>query len=269
MTSFTERTEYICDSLITTAKSLHDIKRTLLEKHESSDLEIILERYSINDIDQEPLGIVNLIDIGDFKQAIRKIRQFYSIFNIDILVEEISRAGINPELLLENLYSYVDVLSEGSQYQNPAKVLSPVLLDLTEELVRNISNSPELLFTIQPRQFEEIIGKVFSKFNMKINLTKQTRDGGYDIIAFKDDFYTKNKYIIECKRYAKEKKVSIDVVQRLYGIKQSIGATKAFIVISSSFSKTAIDFARKHQWELDLIDFNDLTKWLAHYWKTD
>jgi HJR/Mrr/RecB family endonuclease len=130
-----------------------------------------------------------------------------------------------------------------------------------------MAKNPEIIYGIEPRLFEEVVAEVFKKFRMEIMLTKRTRDGGMDIIAFDDKQYTRNKYIIECKRYAPEKKVGLEIVQRLYGVKVSMNVTKALLVTSSYFTKDAIQFARQHFWELDLKDYNDVVGWLKTFWQ--
>src|SRR6202049_4833736 len=75
-------------------------------------------------------------------------------------------------------------------------------------------------------------------------------------------------HIIECKRYRPDRKVGLSIVQRLYGIKTSYGATKAFLVTSSSFTRDALKFAKQHLWELDLKDHSDLLNWLTLHWKS-
>jgi restriction system protein len=122
------------------------------------------------------------------------------------------------------------------------------------------------MYQIEPRLFEELIEKCMKKMGMHTELTKQTRDGGIDIIAFEDTKFTKNHYIIECKRYNPDHKVGISYVQRLYGVKQDIKATKAFLVTSSSFTSPALEFEKLHQWEMELKAGKDVEKWLNTYW---
>lgn len=146
--------------------------------------------------------------------------------------------------------------------------LPEVLLDLNDSLLRALAAAPELLRGIDPHLFERVIAEIFRKFQMRVELTKRTRDGGVDIFAFEDTQYTRNRYIIECKHYSPDRKVGLQIVQRLYGVKASLRVTKAFLVTSSHFSRDAIKFARQHIWELELKDHSDVVAWLKRFWKS-
>jgi Restriction endonuclease len=139
--------------------------------------------------------------------------------------------------------------------------------DLTEELIYRIGQRPEIVYEISPRHFEELIARVLGRFQFSTTLSKRTRDGGYDIVAIEDKDVTKNKYLIECKRYSPERKVDIRIVRQLYGVKLSEGVTKAMLVTSSYFTRDALAFAEKHAWEIELKDFADVLRWLRAYWK--
>ncbi len=68
---------------------------------------------------------------------------------------------------------------------------------------------------------------------------KRTRDGGRDIVAIGEKARSLLKYIIECKRHRKDRKVGISYVRALYGVKLSEGATKAILATTSGFTKGA------------------------------
>ena len=70
------------------------------------------------------------------------------------------------------------------------------------------------------------------------------------------------KYIIECKKYSKQRKVSIAFVQRLLGVKIANSANKAILVTTSSFTKDALLFSKNHIWDIELKDYNDIVSWL-------
>ena len=190
-------------------------------------------------------------------------------FNEESIYEELlDSSDLDTSNIFSSLEFILNTINFNEQYSNQRSNIIPQnIKELNEEILLQLSQYPELIYDLEPRLFEELIGKIFSKFKLDINLTKRTRDGGIDIIAFEDNLFSKNKYIIECKRYNPNNKISVSTVQRLYGIKQSTRATKALFVTSSYFTKPAIEFAREHAWELQLMDFNDITKWLKTHWK--
>ncbi|WP_282014213.1 restriction endonuclease [Marinifilum flexuosum] len=209
-----------------------------------------------------------------FKHYFRKdnVYSCQSVFNNlinltaeDCLEEILESNDLDLHVLTDSIQLIIDNILFDETYISPNQLIPENIKELNEEILYQISRHPELMHSIEPFLFEELIRKILLK--LKAELTKRTRDGGIDIIAFEDNMFSKNKYIIECKRYNSKKKVTNSIVERLYGIKQSQKATKALLVTSSSFTKPAKDFADQHPWELELIDYNQLVYWLQHFWK--
>ena len=106
---------------------------------------------------------------------------------------------------------------------------------------------------------------IFSQDGFAVELTKQTRDGGRDIIAIKSNLGIKSKFIIECKRYAANKPVSVALVRALYGAQTQEGANKSVLATTSRFTPAAHSFAKGRnttEWLMDLRDFNDIYQWI-------
>ena len=92
-----------------------------------------------------------------------------------------------------------------------------------------------------------------------------TRDGGVDIYAFVRHAVASFLMVVECKRWAPDKAVGIEVVQRLYGVQQSKSASKSLIVTTSYFSSPALEQCREYRGLMELRDFEDLKTWLDRY----
>jgi len=135
---------------------------------------------------------------------------------------------------------------------------------VNDKLIAHFSNHPEKLKVIDRRLFEEVIAELFYGFGFDIELTQQTRDGGRDIIAIKND-ETQLKYLIECKRPDPGNVVGIRPVRELFGVKQDEKATKAILATTTYFSKDALMFFERNKWELESKDFNDIMKWIHDY----
>ena len=65
---------------------------------------------------------------------------------------------------------------------------------------------------LSPRRFEELVGDVYSNLGYKVQLTPQTRDGGYDLLLLDKN---NEKIIVEAKRYRSTNKVEVGVVDVL------------------------------------------------------
>lgn len=126
---------------------------------------------------------------------------------------------------------------------------------------------PDILFKADPRAFEELVAYIFEQHGFQVELTARTRDGGRDIIALQmDALGVSLKYLIECKRYAKHRKVSVDLVRALYGVHQAEGANKSVLVTTSSFSSDATAFSQRQNTtaqQMSLVDFKQLQDWVA------
>jgi hypothetical protein len=140
-----------------------------------------------------------------------------------------------------------------------------LILCVNDQIINLLKKEPDYLFKLHPRKFEEIIADIFYKNGYEVELTKCTRDGGRDIIAISRNLNIFTKYIIECKRYAPLRKISIGVVQRLLGVKIAERANKAILATTSSYTKDARIFANNHIWDLDLKDYNDILCWINSY----
>lgn len=132
-------------------------------------------------------------------------------------------------------------------------------------LLSEIERSPKIIFSIKSREFEELIAYVFKRNGFEVQLTKQTRDGGRDIIALKQDLGIPVKFIIECKRWANNRPVSVDIVRALYGVQMQEGANKSVVATTSYFSPEAKEFAtciNTTKWHMSLKDHQDVMGWL-------
>lgn len=137
--------------------------------------------------------------------------------------------------------------------------------DINDELIRHLAKHPELLHSLHPRKFEELIGSILRAKGFDVELTRRTHDGGKDIYAAHRDSLGTNLYLIECKRYASSHKVGVEAVRSLYGILESEKATKGIIATTSTFTKCAIDFATPLKYRLSLRDFGKLKEWLDEH----
>ena len=137
---------------------------------------------------------------------------------------------------------------------------------ITDELVARLAESPAMLFQLTPRGFEELIARVFEAYGFSVELTAATRDGGRDIIAVAHE-PARVRYLIECKRYARENKVGLEIVQRLHGVVQGEDATMGLLATTSTFTEPAQRFfARPNvKYRLDGRDFEDIRLWLMQY----
>lgn len=146
------------------------------------------------------------------------------------------------------------------------KQLIKVVGVVTIELINYLKKHPKALYKIKPRQFEELIAEILASYGWQIQLTPPVKDGGYDIFAISKEILSgvKTSWIIECKKYSPENKVSIDIVRALYGIKSNLRIANALIATTSYFTKGANDF-KASRYDIELKDYESILEWINQY----
>lgn len=114
--------------------------------------------------------------------------------------------------------------------------------------------------TVNPKLFEDTVASVFSSLGYKTQVTGYSRDGGIDIIMYKD-----NEIVgVQVKRY--KNKIKVEQIRSLAGALVLAGITKGIFVTTSDFqsgaAKTVAKFDEKG-YSIDLYnaaDFYDALK---------
>lgn len=143
------------------------------------------------------------------------------------------------------------------------KISNTIKIDISEinnKLLYELSQNPNLLYNLSPYDFERVIAKMFEKKGFTVKITPQTRDGGKDIFVAKNDLCSFLFYV-ECKKYAPNQHVGIDIIQRLYGVVSAEKATGGIIATTSYFTKPAKDYIQENHLEhqLTLQDYNTIS----------
>lgn len=138
--------------------------------------------------------------------------------------------------------------------------------DVEAEMIAYFGAHPEKMYDLEPRRMEELIAAILRNQGFEVKLTPETRDGGFDMVAARHDIFTgRTTYLIECKRYAPQRKVGVGVVRSLMGIVLAGAANKGIIVTTSFFSEPARQLAEEHSVHISLKDFSSLKSWLGDY----
>lgn len=146
------------------------------------------------------------------------------------------------------------------QTKNPNELIS--LEDVSKELREYLLNKPEEIYNLSPRKFEELIASILKNLGWEVQLTSKTKDGGYDILGVnKLAGGINSHWIIECKRYSPNRKVGVEIVRSLCGVKDHMKMANAMIVTTSTFTKGAYDI-KGSRWDLELKDYDKIFQWL-------
>jgi len=143
--------------------------------------------------------------------------------------------------------------------------IRPAIVTTNEALVAELKKCPKAVYDLHPRKFEEVVAELLSDMGCEVHVTKQTRDGGKDILAYLNTSLGKILCLVEAKRHRPDRKVGIGLVRTLYGTLCDHQATSAMLVTTSTFSSDARQFQKKHQYELELREYGDVVQWIQQY----
>lgn len=146
------------------------------------------------------------------------------------------------------------------------KIETPIMFNIktdvsniNDQLMRYIAENPFYMHELSPRDFEEMMAKLFADLGYSVELTKKTRDGGKDIYIAKKNEIGKFLFLVECKKYAPNHPVGVDVVKSLYGVMgmEKTEPTGGIIATTSYFTRDArqeiID--KKKEYRVSLHDY--------------
>lgn len=147
----------------------------------------------------------------------------------------------------------------------PAELIKAVQV-ISAELIKYLKRHPTALHQIRPRQFEELVAEILASYGWQIQLTPPTKDGGYDIFAISHHRAgVRTSWIIECKKYAPENKVGVDIARALYGVKTALGGVaNAMLATTSDFTKGVQAF-KASRYDFELKAYADILEWINAY----
>lgn len=94
--------------------------------------------------------------------------------------------------------------------------------------------------------FEHLVRELFSKHfeqgGGEVKVTRASRDGGVDAIAFDPDPIRGGKMVIQAKRYTNT--VDVSAVRDLYGTVVNEGAVKGILITTSNYGPDSYEFAK-------------------------
>jgi len=137
----------------------------------------------------------------------------------------------------------------------PLAQLAPVrpLLEMATEDARFIEarevldslDSSQNLATMDWADFEHLVRELFQRLfasdGSEVRVTRASRDGGVDAIAFDPDPIRGGKYVIQAKRYVGI--VPVAAVRDLYGTMINEGAARGILVTTSYYGPDSHEFA--------------------------
>lgn len=121
------------------------------------------------------------------------------------------------------------------------------------DVLSELDTKPNLM-ELNPWEFETLVSNLFEKWGLETKLTRSTKDGGVDAIAFDTRAFLGGKFVIQAKRY--KNTVGVSAIRDLYGTMLNEGANKGILVTTSGYGPDAFDFAKDKP--IELIDGGQL-----------
>ena len=208
-------------------------------------------------------GYVNSIDPATGK------KQMACILSIQANKEEFTQlnlANVEPKACFNNLKG----ISSAKLYS--LTPIAPIMV-IDKEDQRFISSynvadyvgEETNLAAMDWEDFEHLIREIFEKeFQSnggEVKVTRASRDGGIDAVAFDPDPIRGGKIVIQAKRYTNT--VGVSAIRDLYGAVINEGAAKGIIVTTSNYGADSYEFAKGKP--LTLLNGNNLLNLLEKY----
>ncbi|WP_252504789.1 restriction endonuclease [Sporosarcina sp. Marseille-Q4943] len=222
--------------------------RTIHELYEADDIDAI-QSVVFN-------GWVNSIDKATGKEVNACI---LSIQTTKSEFLEINLGHVEPKICFKNLKGI------GSSKLHSLSPIAPIL-KIDREDARFVSSydvadaldETDNLAAMDWQDFEHLIRELFAKeFNQsggEVRITRASKDGGVDAVAFDPDPIRGGKIVIQAKRYTNV--VGVSAVRDLYGTVMNEGATKGILVSTADYGPDAYNFAKGKP--LTLLNGNNL-----------
>jgi restriction system protein len=122
-----------------------------------------------------------------------------------------------------------------------------------KDVISELDARPNLM-DLTPAEFEALVGNLFTKMGLETKLTRTSRDGGVDAVAYDMRPILGGKVVIQAKRYSHT--VGVSAVRDLYGTMMNEGANKGILVTTSSYGPDAYDFCNDKP--IELVDGSGL-----------
>jgi len=115
------------------------------------------------------------------------------------------------------------------------------------DILSALDNRPNLM-ELSPGEFESLITNLFQAMGLDTKLTRASRDGGVDCVAYDPRPILGGKIVIQAKRY--KNTVGVSAVRDLFGTMHNEGASKGILVTTSGYGSAAYEFANGKPIEL-------------------
>lgn len=165
--------------------------------------------------------------------------------------EQLRLDKVDKVACLRNLGAHVSGRPDELQAVKPIVEFNMVDKRFIEQgdALSTLESRPNLM-DLTPSEFEALVSNLFGKMGLETKLTRSSKDGGVDAVAFDARPVLGGKVVIQAKRYRDT--VGVSAVRDLYGTMLNEGASKGILVCTSGYGTDAYNFSKDKP--LELID---------------
>lgn len=177
-------------------------------------------------------------------------------------------AGMPPERIIELLRSgrlpaARDRDGRPLAPESPTRrVFDLAVEEFSDELVAHLAANPELMYSLSPRRFEELVAELYRRRGFAATLTPASGDEGVDVYVVRRDDLGASLTVVQAKRYAADHKVGAAIVRELVGTVDLKRATSGILITTSDFEPGARKVQQQYEYRLSLKDYVDLQELL-------
>jgi restriction system protein len=217
----------------------------LFEHDRGNHIDVIVFSGHINTVDKATGK-----DIRPCLISIRTVKENFSEIKLD---------KVDKQVCLRNLGAQVSPRASEAVAIKPIIEFEMVDKRFVEEgdVLSNLESRPNLM-ELNPWEFEDLVTNLFSQMGLESKLTRKSKDGGVDCVAFDKRPVVGGKVVIQAKRW--KNTVGVNAVRDLYGTMMNEGANKGILVSTSGYGPDAFEFAKDKP--IELIDGSGLLYYL-------
>lgn len=139
-------------------------------------------------------------------------------------------------------------------------ILKPDISDLNDDIYSQFRNSDDLL-KLDWRQFEILLAQTLQSNGFEVELGTGRNDKGVDLHLFQRDPLGDILTLVQAKRYGPSRKINIDAVAALHGVRDVENAQYGMFITTSSYLPSARQWAARTNGKLLLKDSSDVISW--------
>jgi len=223
----------------------------------------------IQKISEVQKSVSHLIKPNEQVRRLQAITEKFQLIKYNTILKQIPATNsIDRALKFMSLgyyqYDFTDLIKVDSTETKRIKIDESSRL---KRIITDVYKDNWQLFKVSSREFEEMIAELLRSQGFEVELTKQTRDNGYDILALKSvDLKMPFKCLVECKRYNATNKVGVGIIRSFKDVIATEQANRGIIVTTSYFTKDAINKQKDTPYLLDYRDKEKVIEWVNDYW---